>query len=194
MNRPTLELLVQRHGDEIWLSAPDVGLFTDAQPPDGLLSPGDAAGVLMILGRAHELLVPAQVQGRIQGPRSELVQQPVDYGTRVYCLSLLEDNFSGTESNDSPNAAIDEKALVLKSPQTGRFYHRASPTDEPFISPGDNIDPGQAIGMIEVMKTFTTVAFSGGEEWPARLRLKAWLAQDGAEVTQGEALIELEGD
>ena len=49
-------------------------------------------------------------------------------------------------------------------------------------------------GMIEVMKTFTTVAFSGGEEWPARLRLKAWLAQDGAEVTQGEALIELEGD
>jgi biotin carboxyl carrier protein len=194
MSRPTLELLVQRHGDELWLNAPDVGLFTDAQPPDSLLSPGDAAGVLMILGRANELLVPAQVQGRIQGPGPERMQQPVDYGTRLYCLSLLEDELSGTESNDSPNKAIDEKALVLKSPQTGRFYHRSSPTDEPFISPGDRVLPGQTIGMIEVMKTFTTVAFSGDKEWPAKLRLKAWLVQDGAEVTQGEALIELEED
>lgn len=192
MSTPVLELIEEQDGDELWLCSPDVGLFTNAQLPGELLAAGALAGQLMILGRAHELRVPASVQGRIQGASPALTHQPVAYGTRLYHLSPLGDGALDTPSHTPQDQTLGTDALVLKSPQTGRFYHRPSPMDEPFINPGQRLVAGQEIGMIEVMKTFTTVSFPGGSEWPEKVHLKEWLAEDGAEVTQGEPLGVLE--
>lgn len=190
MSARALELLISKHGDMVLLQAPAVGLFTQASPKDSLLQGGMEAGQLLILSTPHTLLVPSGIHGRIQGPNLPLVHQPVAYGTLLYSLARLGADSSNADATDTDEQPLD--ALVLKSPQTGRFYHRPSPKEDPFVHPGDLLTPGQVIGMIEVMKTFTTVSFPTGPEWPAKVRLQAWQAGDGSEVTAGDALASLE--
>lgn len=83
-------------------------------------------------------------------------------------------------------------ALVIRSPQSGRFYHRASPGSPPLVSPGDPIKAGTAVGLIEVMKTFTHVTYSPGGPLPERARVLEFLVDDGADVELGDPLIILE--
>lgn len=45
----------------------------------------------------------------------------------------------------------------IVSPLPGVFYTKPGPDKEPFVLPGDRVEPGQAIGMVEVMKQFTEI-------------------------------------
>jgi acetyl-CoA carboxylase biotin carboxyl carrier protein len=82
---------------------------------------------------------------------------------------------------------------VFRSPSAGRFWHRASPAEPPLVGEGDELEPGRAIGLIEVMKTFTLVLYAPGGALPTRARVVRVLAADGAEVADGAPLLELEG-
>ena len=83
----------------------------------------------------------------------------------------------------------------MLAPQTGRFYHRARPSDPPFVQSGSQVKEGSALGLIEVMKTFSQVVYRAqglrGEPLPAQARIVAHLVPDGAEVAQGDPLIEV---
>jgi biotin carboxyl carrier protein len=46
---------------------------------------------------------------------------------------------------------------VIRSPLPGTFYRRPSPDADPFVSEGEEVRAGDAIGLIEVMKTFYEV-------------------------------------
>lgn len=43
------------------------------------------------------------------------------------------------------------------SPLPGVFYVAPGPDKDPFVQPGDHIEVGQTIGLIEVMKQFTEI-------------------------------------
>ncbi|MFK0250325.1 acetyl-CoA carboxylase [Amycolatopsis azurea] len=43
------------------------------------------------------------------------------------------------------------------SPLPGIFHSRPGPGKDPFVQPGDLIEAGVAIGIIEVMKQFTEI-------------------------------------
>jgi len=43
------------------------------------------------------------------------------------------------------------------SPLPGVFYHRPSPEEAAFKTPGDAVAPDDVIGLVEVMKTFIEV-------------------------------------
>jgi acetyl-CoA carboxylase biotin carboxyl carrier protein len=43
------------------------------------------------------------------------------------------------------------------SPLPGVFYTKPGPDKAPFVLPGDRVDAGQAIGMVEVMKQVTEI-------------------------------------
>jgi len=76
-------------------------------------------------------------------------------------------------------------AQVL-SPVPGTFYTQAAPGEPVFKKPGDLVATGDIIGLIEVMKTFIEVkAETSGT-------FKSYMAEDGAAISAGEPLAELE--
>ena len=187
----SVELLVERAGEHIVLKSPEVGLFTRALPAGSLLAPRAFAGVLHSLGRRFELVVPAGASGRVVGPPPERVLAPVGYGTVLYELAPIESVAPGAAS-EAHASATRSGALVFRAPYSGRFWQRPTPNDPPFLNPGDALADGQTIGLIEVMKTFTHLVYRAGGELPPRARLARFLVEDGGEVKDGGALLELE--
>jgi len=185
----TLEVRVTRAGDEIVLASPDAGLFTCSATAGSALAPGQSCGVLLRLGRAVELIVPAGVAGIVVNERPERVQAAVGYGSPLYKLRPFED-VAALASEGVQDAPDD--ALCIMSPQTGRFYHRPAPDDPPFARAGDVLEAGKAIGLIEVMKTFTQLPYKADGSLPQRARMVRYLVDDGADVASGDALIEVE--
>lgn len=54
-------------------------------------------------------------------------------------------------------AAVDGKRRQIRAPMTGVFYRAAAPGEPPFVEPGDAVEVGQIIGLIEAMKVFSEV-------------------------------------
>ena len=43
---------------------------------------------------------------------------------------------------------------TIKSQLPGIFYRRPSPDADPYVAEGDTVQPGDVVGLIEIMKTF----------------------------------------
>ncbi|MDA1266908.1 MAG: hypothetical protein O2816_17645 [Planctomycetota bacterium] len=183
-----LELLAERTGDGVTLASPEVGYYTCAPSKGCALIPGQRAGVLRSLGREIDLVVPAGIWGIVTLDPPERVLAPVGYGDRLLVLSPLAEGAAILVEED----AASEQGLVLRATSAGRFYHRPAPDEPAFLEPGDALDEGTVVGLIEVMKTFNHVTYAAAGGLPARARLVAWVARDGADVTAGEALVQLE--
>ena len=186
----SLELDAERQGERYLLRSPEVGRFTLALDRGAAVAPGQDAGVLVRLGVATRLVVPAGVAGRVVGDRPELVRAPVGHGDVLY-----EIDPAGVELGDAlaaEDAAASDGAAVLRSPQSGRFYHRPSPESEPLCSVGGLLEEGTPVGLLEVMKTFSHVHYRKAAGLPARARIVRVLAADGADVDRGTPLIEVE--
>lgn len=58
-----------------------------------------------------------------------------------------------------PVAAADDdsKYITVKSPMIGTFYRSSSPDKPPFVSVGDDIEPGKTVCIIEAMKLFNEI-------------------------------------
>lgn len=53
--------------------------------------------------------------------------------------------------------AAEENGHVIKSPMVGTFYRRPGPDKDPFVKPGDTINKGDVICIIEAMKLFNEI-------------------------------------
>jgi len=185
-----LELVLEPAGARQRLVAPAVGLLTRARAQGEVLVDGEECGVLLVLGRALTLVAPQGVSGRIANAPPERLHAPLAFGDLVYELEAL-----GAGLARGPAASTQAQTasgLVLRSPQTGRFYQRSSPKDPTFVKPGDTLGEGQPVGLIEVMKTFTHVTYRAASGLPASARVLRYLVSDGADVKQGQPLVELE--
>ena len=61
-------------------------------------------------------------------------------------------------------AAPEEELHVVKSPIVGTYYGSPSPGAEPFVAPGDRVEKGQVICIIEAMKLMNEIeADASGE-------------------------------
>ena len=186
-----LELLVDEQDGCIRLLSPEVGSFTCCVPAGGLLSAGASAGAVRLLGQTIELIVPTGITGRVSSARPERVNAPVGYGDVLYELSPLQnidDPDAGTAASDSESAT---SAPLFKTPYSGRFWHRSAPGAPPFVEAGARVEPGTIVGLIEVMKTFTHLTYQATGNLPEKGRVVKILVDDGAEVTEGDALIEM---
>jgi len=204
--RDRLELLIERRDASIALLSPGVGLFTRARRQGDVVAGGSEAGALVVLGRAVTLVVPAGVEGRVASPPPRLAREPVGWGDLLYELDPIGTATgadSGTAGGDLAAAARDAASpsapaelpggrVLFLAPQSGRFYLRPSPTEDPFVSPGDTVEDGQTVGLVEVMKTFALVRYVAAGPLPPRARLARVLVADGAEVGTGDPLLELE--
>ncbi|MAF65216.1 MAG: hypothetical protein CMJ84_06115 [Planctomycetes bacterium] len=191
MNRETLVLLVERTGSGSTLRSPAVGTFTCPRARGAVVGPGESAGVLRILGRDVTLVVPKGVLGRIANAPPVRVRAPVAYRDLLYELEAVGGTADTPEQAPPPDEAARD-GLVLRAPQTGRFYHRPGPERPPYLTPGEDLTAGVAVGLIEVMKTFTQIVYRAVDGLPERARFIRWAVEDGAEVAAGDALFVLE--
>ncbi len=183
-----LELVLEEHGGRQRLLAPAVGQLTLAHAAGEVLVEGQDCGTLLVLGRAHTLVAPAGTRGRIANAPPERLHAPLSFGASVYELEPL--GAGPATARAEAELARTASALVLRSPQTGRFYHRPSPGEPAFVEAGQAIGEGQPVGLIEVMKTFTHVTHRASGALPANVRVVRYLVGDGADVKQGQPLVE----
>lgn len=61
------------------------------------------------------------------------------------------------EAAPSQGSAKDSALVEVRAPMVGTFYRAPSPEAPPFVEVGSEVRTGQPLGVIEVMKLFTTI-------------------------------------
>jgi acetyl-CoA carboxylase biotin carboxyl carrier protein len=58
---------------------------------------------------------------------------------------------------NTPAAEPEEKLHEVKSPIVGTFYESPSPGSPAFVKPGDQVEVGQVLGIVEAMKLMNEI-------------------------------------
>lgn len=74
----------------------------------------------------------------------------------------------------------------IVAPLVGTFYSSPKPETPPFIKPGDTVEPGQTICIIEAMKIFNEI------ESEVSGKIIEILVEDGSPVEYGQVLMTVE--
>jgi acetyl-CoA carboxylase biotin carboxyl carrier protein len=103
---------------------------------------------------AHATAVPSRaVQHEAGTPSPEAVvatdPQPAP--------SSAEPVTSGEEASNPAGGGDLEQEQFIRAGTLGSFWVAPAPGAEPFVQPGDSVEPGQIVAIIEVMKLMTEV-------------------------------------
>ncbi len=78
------------------------------------------------------------------------------------------------------------ETTTINSPMPGVFYRRPDPDEERFVETGDQVEAGETIGLVEVMKNFHDI------EAPESGTIVEFLVDDEGEIEADQAIAELE--
>lgn len=173
----------------IVVRSPGVGIWSGIPAPGAVLGAGSDVGSLATGNRKRRLVLPA-VLGRVRpGPSRDHVV-PVDYGEVLLRLSPLDagDDEGAAHAGAAGHADLPEGAFGVKAPTDGVFYASPSPGAPPFVRVGSRVAAGQAIGLVEVMKTFNQIVY-GGPGLPAEAEVIEVRCAEREEVRAGAILI-----
>ena len=189
MTRLRLEVLVEDDPTGGWVvRSPAVGVWSEI-PAAGTSVDAAAAGVLTQAGHPIRLQLPAHMGGIVSevlsGDRKAI---DVEWGQKLFRLTAPDGEAAGVSPTGPGGVAEEESSNVLVAPTDGVFYTRPAPGAPAFVRPGDTLTEGQAVGLIEVMKTFNHVLFAGAG-LPASATVVAFLVDDGEEVSAGEPIL-----
>jgi acetyl-CoA carboxylase biotin carboxyl carrier protein len=90
----------------------------------------------------------------------------------------------GAPAAEAPTSA-EEELHLLKSPIVGTFYGSPSPGAAPFVSPGDHVEKGQVICIVEAMKLMNEI------ESDARGEIVRCLVTNGQAIEFGQPLFSI---
>ena len=76
-------------------------------------------------------------------------------------------------------------AQTIKSPLPGTFYRRPNPAADPYVDEGDEIKPGDVVGLVEIMKSFHEI------QADADGRVARFLVENEDLIDAGQDIIEL---
>src|SRR5947209_3681057 len=80
----------------------------------------------------------------------------------------------------------EDRGVPILAPLTGVYYSSPSPDAPPFVSPGDPVQLGQVVALIEAMKVFNEIqAETTG-------RVTSLVATNGNVVQKGDVLLRVE--
>lgn len=101
-------------------------------------------------------------------------------------LIMSSDHSGSVVSNARVGSEPKNEGIAVVAPLTGVYYDAASPTTPPFVQPGDIVQIGQTIALIEAMKIFNEVQaeVSG--------RVLAIVATTGEVVQKGSVLLRIQ--
>lgn len=75
----------------------------------------------------------------------------------------------GPTSAAPATPAVEEGLHTVKSPIVGTFYESPSPGSPPFVKPGDMVEAGQVLCIVEAMKLMNEIEADMGGEIVKRL-------------------------
>jgi acetyl-CoA carboxylase biotin carboxyl carrier protein len=180
MSIESIDALVLDSADGAKLGAPRPGRVRFLVGPGDLVRAGQVFAWLESLGRFRGLRIPPGVQGRVE-PRPPL---RIDAARGDVLLSIAPLSDDGTLAAGTSTSG-DAGGWVLEAPMDGQLYQRSSPDVPPFVAPGDRVEPGQTIGLIEVMKFFYPLRFEGAT---GPMVLDTWLVPDACPVESGRPI------
>ena len=166
--------------------SPGIGIFEMNVRAGDILYPGSYIGNLNLLGSISRVYLPENISGIVKPSENKLLIFPVGYKTPVL---LLKSERKKTErvQRDRKSHQTDKSGkgeIIITAFTTGIFYIKPSPEASPFISAGSIIHKGSVLGLIEVMKSFNQIVFTGDEKG----KVMKVLAEDSSEVSQGDPL------
>jgi acetyl-CoA carboxylase biotin carboxyl carrier protein len=154
------------------------------------VTPGALLGELEVLGVLHALHAPPEHGGLVvAGSGEKRARVPVAFGS---LLHELDPNAVGSAATVE-TTATRARGLVFTAASSGRFYRRSAPDKPYFVEVGQSLSDGQTVGLLEVMKTFHRLTYSGSADGlPSPAKIRAILVEDGADLEVGDAILELE--
>jgi acetyl-CoA carboxylase biotin carboxyl carrier protein len=87
------------------------------------------------------------------------------------------------------NAVAEEEptnGVTITAPMVGTYYASATPKDPPYVHPGDEVRPGDVLGIIEAMKIMNEI------ECEILGRVTSVLVTNGQPVEYGQPLMIIE--
>lgn len=84
-------------------------------------------------------------------------------------------------------AAEGAGRAIVRAPFAGIFYDRPNPQARPYVRPGDRVEAGATVGLIEIMKSFYEVTAERAG------MVRAVLVENEQPVEAGQPLLELVG-
>jgi acetyl-CoA carboxylase biotin carboxyl carrier protein len=105
-------------------------------------------------------------------------------------LPPLEDSAAegGAAGDGAAAGAIEEGLAAVNAPLAGVFYASPKPDEPPYVSPGDTVEAGQVVALVEAMKAFNEIhAEVAGT-------VEAILVENGQAVRAGQTLMSIRPD
>lgn len=179
MTMPVQVALVAAAEENTELRSPLIGRFTATVAVGAIVQAGTQLGLLRQLRNAYPVVVPEGVSGRVVA----VVRPGYDacYGQCVVTVAP----FVGAAGAVASLAVGPAAAVAVAAPLDGQFYLRPTPEAPPFVEPGQRVEPGATIGLIEVMKFFYPVRYEGTEAFTAG----DYLLPNASPVSAGQGLI-----
>lgn len=115
---------------------------------------GQLIGKLRRLNQSFDLKLDESCQGEVCWLKSADVNFAVGFGEPILKLQALR-------KAASSSVRIIDSEKYIDSPLEGLFYLAASPESPPYVKVGDEVLPGQILGLIEVMKCFYPLKYQG---------------------------------
>jgi acetyl-CoA carboxylase biotin carboxyl carrier protein len=125
----------QEHEEHISTDLTDLAAFVER-----MVAVAQRAGMATLSIKTHDLKLELH-SGTVVEIASNHAPQPV-----------------ATMEDPAPFIAAAEPAgYMITAPMVGTFYRSTSPTDPPLLQPGDRVEVGQLIGIIEAMKIMNEI-------------------------------------
>jgi biotin carboxyl carrier protein len=198
MTDTQLNIMWELKEDQQRILAPTPGYYSERPQTGAFLIGGSFVGKLKILNQYYDLHLPADIYGQVWAEEKTDLVIPVEYGQELFRLnperSLFDKQITVTEVESKIKEAgtgIVDEGFVITAFTNGIFYAKPSPDAPPFVSRGQEIEKGKALGLIEVMKTFNHIIFQGTGKSP-KGKIKKIYVKDSQEVKQGEPLFLIE--
>lgn len=146
-----------------------IQLFTESGVGELEVQRGDNRVRIRRAGTNQEIVLPAIPAGAVGMPVGPMNSAGQSAGPAVAAAPALA-------------RAPEDEAVLVKSPIVGTFYEAPAPGARPFVMPGDTVEPGQVLCIIESMKLMNEI------EAEVAGMIVAKLVENGKPVEYGEAL------
>ena len=192
MRRGVMEAAITpREDGETLVCAPAIGSFRSDRLVGEILKPGSRLGVLLKHEIPYDLVLPHGASGELREALTSNRWELCPYGKPLLRL-VLPRSLEETEAMDAARTTESASGLFeVASPTHGTFYRKPSPDSPTYVEVGDEVSPGQTLGLVEVMKCFSPITFEprGGEGTGI---VREITARDGHEVKAEQVLVRIE--
>lgn len=107
-----------------------------------------------------------------------------------FCIKIRKSSETAPAVEPKPvleaKPALPADVMEVVAPMVGTFYHAPAPNAEPYVKPGETVEPGQVLCIIEAMKMMNEV------ESEYRGKVVEVLVEDGAPVEYGQPLMRVQ--